>query len=507
MSSNSISRRDFLKLLSLIPISVAINPLIRSLSVTDGDMPHIIILVFDACSANDVSLYNYPRQTTPNLEKFAQKSIVFQRHYSTGSFTVPGTASLLTSLYPWTHRAINLGGSITSQHQENQIFSALSASHSTVGYAQNAYADLILYQAGHYLQKHIPIGSFNRTKEFIYSLPIFKNDAYVAYSSIEGNIFQRGFGVDGSLFLGPLERFLNLRQREITQTNLGNDYSNGLPDSLELFLLSDLVDGAIKTINELTAPSLVYLHFYPPHDLYRPTYEFYNQFKTGWQPAKKDIHPLSAEKISYGGLNSLRILYDEYLASWDAEIGRLFEFFDKSGLRDKSYIFITSDHGEIFERGDKGHMSKLLYEPLMHVPLIVSRPQNQTRIDVNIPTSNVDILPTIAYLTGNPIPAWAEGRLLPELGGIVDPLRSIYTMDAKENAAFAPLTKFSFSLTKGNYRLTQYQYPDYRSFEFYDLSDDPEEINDLYLSQPRMAVEMESELTQKIAEINAKNMK
>jgi arylsulfatase A-like enzyme len=507
MPPKSLSRRDFLKLISVIPASIAIKSLTSSTPSMQPDRPHVIVLVFDACSANNLSLYGYQRPTTPNLDQFAEKSTVFHRHYSTASFTVPGTASLLTSLYPWTHRALNLGGSIKAQYQEDQIFAALSGSHATVGWAQNTFADMFLYQAGHFLQNHIPIGSFNRTKEFIYSLPVFNKDAFLAFSSIEGNIFQRGQGVDGSLFLGPLKRFLDLRERKLAETELGSDYADGLPDSLELFTLSGLVDGAIKTLKELAAPSLVYLHFYPPHELYRPTYEFYEQFKTGWQPINKAVHPLSQEKETYGSLKSTRILYDEYLASWDAELARLFEYFDQSGLREKSYILITSDHGQLFERGESGHMSSLLYEPIMHVPLIVSRPQDQTHIEVNIPTSSVDVLPTIAHLTGNPIPTWAEGQLLPTLGGNEDPSRSIYTMDAKTNAAFGPLTKFSISLTKGNQRLTHYQYPDYNSFEFYDLAKDPEEMTDLYPSKPAAAVAMESELVQKIAEINTNSKK
>ncbi len=500
MPSNLLSRRDFLKLLTLIPTSIALKPL----PMLAPDSPHVIILVFDACSANNLSLYGYPRPTTPNLDKFAENSIVYHRHYSTASFTTPGTASLLTSLYPWTHRAINLEGSLPEQYAEKQIFAALSASHATVGYSQNTYADLYLYQAGRFLKNHIRTGSFNRTQELLYSLPFFDKDAYLAYTSLEGNIFQRGKGVDGSLFLGPLARFLALRERKLAETELGKDYAAGLPDSLELFLLSDLVDGAIKTLNELTVPSLVYLHFFPPHELYRPTYEFYEKFNSGWQPVKKPTHPLSTEKVNYGALKSLRSLYDEYIASWDAELARLFAFFETSGLRDKSYILITSDHGEMFERGENGHITKLLYEPLMRIPLIVSPPKRRKRADVTVPTSSVDVLPTIAHLTGNPIPAWAEGELLPALGGTENPTRSIFTMDAKTNAAFAPLTKFSFSLTKGNYRLTQYQYPDYSGFEFYDLAADPEELTDLYPSRPAAALDMEKELAQKIADINAK---
>ncbi len=62
--------------------------------------PNIIVLVFDAMSADNLSLYGYRRETSPNFERLAQRSNVYHSHYSAGSFTTSGTASLLTGLYP-----------------------------------------------------------------------------------------------------------------------------------------------------------------------------------------------------------------------------------------------------------------------------------------------------------------------------------------------------------------------------------------------------------------------
>ncbi len=502
MAKKTLSRRDLLKLLALVPASIAVKPLLKVLPGASPDSPHIIILVFDAWSAHNVSLYGYPRQTMPNLEQFAQNATVYHRHYSTGTFTVPGTASLLTGLYPWTHRAIDLGGVIASPYPEDQIFAALSKTHDTIGYAQNVYADLYLYQAGRYLQTHIRNGSFNLNHSLIYSLPIFDKDAYIAFSSIEDNIIQRGIGQDGSLFFGPLYRVLSLRDKAIKEENVEGKYAAGLPNSLEDFLLNSPVTGAINILSELKSPSLVYLHFFPPHDPYRPTSHFGKFFLNGWQPMKKPIHPLALKKAPYSEILDRCVLYDQYITSWDDALAPLFEFFKTSGLLDKSYIFITADHGEMFERGEIGHSTPLLYEPLMHVPLIVSRPGQKQRIDIQTPTISVDVLPTLAHLTSNPIPGWAQGELLPVLGGQENPARSVYTMDAKTNASFAPLTKFSLSLTKANYRLTHYQYQGYSTFEFYDLADDPEEMQDLSASQPAAMQPMKDELLQKLDEVN-----
>jgi arylsulfatase A-like enzyme len=119
---------------------------------------------------------------------------------------------------------------------------------------------------------------------------------------------------------------------------------------------------------------LTYLHFFPPHEPYRPTRAFYRHFNDGWRPPRKPNHPLASEKASYMTTRNGRQFYDEYLASWDAETGRLFDYLRDSGLLERSYVIITSDHGEIFERGEMGHFTPLMYDPVMHSPLIISTP-------------------------------------------------------------------------------------------------------------------------------------
>ena len=55
-------------------------------------------------------------------------------------------------------------------------------------------------------------------------------------------------------------------------------------------------------------------------------------------------------------------------------------------------------------------------------------------------------------------------------------------------------------MTKEPYRLTYYNYPESQQFEFYDLDADPEELNDLYPSQPYEAIQMKDELLQRLTE-------
>jgi arylsulfatase A-like enzyme len=325
----------------------------------------------------------------------------------------------------------------------------------------------------------------------------------VAYPSFEDNIFQSGDGTNSSLFLGSFYRLWVLYKRLKETRQYGSNYPDGLPETPELFRLEDIVDGAIKVLGNLNEPSFTYLHFYPPHELYRPSSRFLNVFDDGWKPVDKPIHPLAIDQYDTNTSNATRLLYDRYVASWDAEVSRLFDFLKSSGLLDRSYVILTSDHGELFERGEIGHWTPLIYDSLMHVPLLVSSPGQKGRRDIYDFTNSVDVLPTLAHLTGNPIPGWAEGQLLPEFGGSADPTRSIFTVDAKNNASFSPLTKTSISLTKDQNRLTYYKYPKVgERYEFYNLAEDPEELRDLYSSRPANSINMQDELLQKLAEVN-----
>jgi arylsulfatase A-like enzyme len=466
-------------------------------------LPNVFVLVFDAWSAQNVSLHGYPRQTMPNLEAFANNAIVYHNHITAGRYTTPGTASLLTGSYPWTHRAFSLGSGIIKQHEQKNIYALLVEKYATLGYSQNKYADIFLSQFNAHVDMHIPRSVFNYENRDFYT-SLFRNDSQIAFSSFDDNIVKDNFGFDASLFLGPVLRTKHLYEREVDKSAFRLGYPFGLPETnaREYFSLRNVVDGTIDVLKSIERPTFAYFHFYPPHGPYRTTKKFNKSFRGdgAWEPEEKPIHPRSTTKLKHDKLLAHRHRYDDYLASWDDEIARLFAFIHGSGLHENSYVIITSDHGEMFERGESGHMAPLLYQPLVHIPLLISCPGQLEREDVYEYTSSVDIVPTIARLAGLQIPGWVEGVPLPGLGGVGDDRRSIFTVDAENNSAFRPITQSSISLTKEHHRLTYYNYPDYQQFEFYDLDDDPEELNDLYPSLPVAAMRMKEEMMQKLTE-------
>ena len=500
-----LSRRDILKLMALAPAALAPRSLFSLLSrEADSTTPHVLIFVFDAWSAHNLKLYGYPRDTMPHLTRFAERCFVYHNHFSNGSFTVPGTASLLTGLQPWTHRAVQLtAGGVARQHQDHNLFAALADNHSALGYTQNPYADIFLYQFKKYLDTYLEESQFNLERRKTSSLPLFKNDFQMAFASFDNNIIRNGKGLSGSLYLGMISRLAGLANyQEVRRAYLG-EYPTGLPIAESgVFSLDDLADGLINTIRQFTSPTLAYFHVYPPHEPYAPKRDFVDMFKDGWVPVEKPTHPLSYARRPLDEILINRLRYDQYLAAWDTQFAHVIEFLQSSGLLNKSIVVLTSDHGELFERGEIGHLTFLLSSPVVQVPLLISLPGQSERRDIHSFTSGVDILPTVAHLVGAETPAWNEGRPLPGLGGEEDPNRSIYSMDAKTASSFSSFEQFSISLMKQGHRLIYYQYSDYSGFEFYNLDEDREELRDLFPSKPALALHMKDELLQTIEEFN-----
>ena len=68
--------------------------------------PNVAVILIDTLRASYLELYGYPEETAPFLNAMSQRSAVFDRAFSTSSWTVPSTASLFTSLYPDQHGVV-----------------------------------------------------------------------------------------------------------------------------------------------------------------------------------------------------------------------------------------------------------------------------------------------------------------------------------------------------------------------------------------------------------------
>ncbi len=73
-------------------------------SCRGSDRPRRVVLVsIDTLRADHLGLYGYERETSPNLDRLALESTVFDDAMSSSPWTLPAHASLLTGLYPSRH--------------------------------------------------------------------------------------------------------------------------------------------------------------------------------------------------------------------------------------------------------------------------------------------------------------------------------------------------------------------------------------------------------------------
>jgi arylsulfatase A-like enzyme len=470
------------------------------------NQPNILVIVFDTLSARHLSLHGYPRQTMPNLERFASQAVVFHQHYATGSFTTPATASMFTGTYPWTHRAFNLHGTLSNDYTQKTFFSLLPEGTNRVAFTHNLLVTSLFRQ---FTQD---IDLYKNTRELSlvdeeYSDLLFPRDYNASFWS-EGLILRGGGATPSSLFMALLYKLARLGfKRQVTQ-DYGSLFPRGVPNLNDIyFVLEDAVDWISDSLAGLARPYLAYFHFLPPHEPYSTRKDFVDVFREdGYKPPAKPKHTFS-EGHQDPFLNRQRREYDEYIAYADAELGRLLDFLERNGYLDNTLVMITSDHGELFERGIRGHVTPTLFDPIIHIPLVVRSPGQTQRQDVHTRTSSIDLLPTLLRLTGQPIPDHIEGRLLPYITGETYlGERSLFAMEAKSNPKLAPLHKAVVALMQGDYKLTYYfgydRIGQENALELFNLKEDPEELNNLASANQTLANAMRKEIEEKLRQVN-----
>jgi len=428
------SRREFFKLFSLLSTTYFL-PKARAAEKTQN----VLVLVFDALSASHIVEHGYPRQTMPHLSSWLERATVFHNHYAGGTFTTPGTATLLTPTLPWTSRAFNVDGDVAPQYVDTNIFKQFSDNgYYGFAYTHNPLADLLLRQFRTSIDEYFPEHQFFLENNLLESLLI--NDIDTAVLSAR-QIITDTDKVSNALFLTrPYGNYVEKRRQRLLDS-YKELFPNGLPSvgSNRYFVLEDSIDWLIDNIDLTPTPFAGYFHFFPPHHPYTTRREFVNSFNDdGYEPIDKPEHlfnmgeTLKSEKF-------FRRKYDQSILYADAEFNRLFEHMQVSGVLENTWVVLTSDHGEMFERRCVGHTTESFFDPVVHIPLIIFEPGARQRRDIYQPTSAADILPTLLHVTGSPAPEITEGLVLPPYNADEIPQdRSIFGLHGRYNPKYKP---------------------------------------------------------------------
>lgn len=508
--SRPMNRRDFMKLMALLPPGAFFSRFLESPEhpLQDPAAQNVLVVVFDTFSAEHISFYGYPRETMPNLRRIVERGIVYHNHHASGNWTTPGTASLLTATYPWTHRAFSERDRIAAERIGRDLFSVFDGYH-RLGYSHNTIVNRFLYQFYDELEMLKPQKELFTANNLTFD-KLFPWDGDLAPLSWDRIMVEGEKGYTYSLFLAELYE----RYHQAAVKGLVKEFPRGIPHTGEdsYYTLEDGINWLTDQLGRIPRPFAGYFHYLPPHRPYNTRREFVDVFSDDalGHFNEKPRHPVFDREnldkpvpLKYQKVQ--RQHYDEFILYVDAEFGRLYDSMQKLGLLENTWVVFTSDHGEMFERGVFGHKTPLLYEPVIRIPLIILPPGQTKRIDIHAPTGAVDVLPTLAKVTGRPVPDWTEGRVLPPFAEVEE--RPVFALEASDSKEDGPLNPASVMLLKGRYKLTCYfGYAQLEGagplFELYDLENDPQEMVNLYSESLPAARELRDELLAKVREVD-----
>jgi arylsulfatase A-like enzyme len=314
----------------------------------DRPLPNIFLFVVDTVRSDHLSLYGYPKPTTPFLDALGRRSAVFADAYSGTPTTTPSTAAILGAPFPF-----------TSDFPENRM-----------------------------MPGEVTLASYLRSAGY-------RTGAVSANPFISAEMgFDRGF-----------LRFDHLRFPEkdyaVTHVLWAAGEALGLP--LPDMLRADRVrKRAVRWLRAQDGdrPVFVYLHFMDPHYPYTPHPRFRAAFlEPGQKPLQRFPGGVAAGQlpgdpgtpIPAEARAGMTALYDAEIAQWDHHLGLLWEDLTDGGWLETALVIVTSDHGEsFFEHGVWLHGNSLFNE-VLRVPLLVYRSWAGDGRRIDAPVSNTMI--------------------------------------------------------------------------------------------------------------------
>src|SRR3989344_286862 len=346
----------------------------------------VILFTVDVLRVENLGIYEYPRNTSPNIDSFFKQGFIFYNAFSTSSHTLPSHVSIFTGNYPSTHK-IMPRANMTLPHDQKTIAEIFKV----YGYqTQSFHGDDSLDTKG---------AGFERGFDNVYNQSDNKPKIFDFLKSVKGKFFL-------SIYTEKLhDPYLS----NITYENMfDKDYNVSIIGDYDKFV-------QLKKENNIT------------DDFTQERLLFWSKVN---KSDTKDVKHLIA-------------LYDSNIYQIDLFFGELIKYLDDRGFLNDTIIILTSDHGEQFnEHGDFLHTK--LYDEIIHVPLLIYVPKTKQTVIKN-QVSLVDLSPTILSLVGIVPPQNIDGRSLKFLMGnpnVEDKNQVIYSEFAFQRAIRTTEWKF-----------------------------------------------------------------
>ncbi|HEY0828026.1 MAG TPA: sulfatase-like hydrolase/transferase [Bacilli bacterium] len=376
---------------------------------------NVVILMSDEQSWDTIGSHRNPISITPHLDKLAAEGISMDNCYTPYPLCCPARASLWSGLMPHGHQVTGNWRSIRKDLRDEGLVSNFkSAGYHTIytgkwhvpGTAPERFHfdDISVIPAviegkdrGRYIEEY---------RDYVRALGYRLHETHpenLTHADIE-RLKQPGLAPCGSSDI-PLEHFL-----ETWQTGKFVEALERRPQNEPFF--------AVCSYNAPHFPMIVpapYDQLVKPEDVKLP-----ENFLIGLEGKPKEVLQSPYYRVMEGlDEQEWRRFIAHYLglcALIDKQVGDIVAYLKENGLYEDTIIVFLSDHGDMM--GAHGLVKKgfvLHYEEALRVPLIMANTGASARGKSDALVSLVDIIPTLADLTGISIKEQIEGRSFADL--------------------------------------------------------------------------------------------
>jgi arylsulfatase A-like enzyme len=317
--------------------------------------PNVLFIVMDTMRMDRLGAYGYSRPTTPFLDSYAGKAVLFEKAFVNAPWTLPSHVTFFTGRMPFEH-----GATLEPFDGRVKTIAEVMAGrgYATVGIAANNAMATRLFGIGRGFHKYVNI---------------FTHPRDAAMRTLYGRKLQKWV----------LARFF---PKEVPQDHMR---------------AADVNQRFLRWLEQRPGrPFFAFLNYMEMHLPNDPSEEFMQQFAKD-RPlisfaALRHQHPFDPREVQ-----RLNNKYDALAASLDAELKRLFDELGRRRLEQNLLVIITSDHGEsLGEHQLIGHWIGLYMEEL-RVPLLIRMPgKTPEGIRVAEPVSLHALPATIMEMTG-----------------------------------------------------------------------------------------------------------
>jgi arylsulfatase A-like enzyme len=336
--------------------------------------PNVLLIVLDTVRADHLSLYGYPRPTTPHLRRLARQGIRLDRVRAASPWTLASHANMFTGRWPH-ELAVEWTGPLRGD------VPTLAEHLGSLGYATAGFVGNTFY------------GSYDSGLDRGFT-------HYEDYVLDGLNAARTAKAVDDSLkAIGEIGRSFEISGRTYQDLTRGERKDARVVNREFLDWLSRRREPGrpfFAFLNYLDAHSPYLL---PPGishvlDTVPMTEKDWQLLGLRWSDENRRRFPLPARRLA-------RDAYDNCLAYLDARLGELFDDLQRRGVLDQTLVIVTADHGEgLGEHGLFDH-GESLYRAEIRVPLLIVLPADRGRLPAPaVVDSLVSLRDIAATITG-----------------------------------------------------------------------------------------------------------